>query len=127
MSKIKEMLELALPRIAIRIQNELILIAPVDTGRLRNSIKVKPTNRGLLIWMVDYAKYVEYGTNPHVVSAKHLKRWAKLKLGDENLAYPIAKKIAKYGTRPNPFIRNTIQLKLKKIIIEEINKINTNI
>lgn len=121
------MLELALPRIAIRIQNELILIAPVDTGRLRNSIKVKPTNRGLLIWMVDYAKYVEYGTNPHVVSAKHLKRWAKLKLGDENLAYPIAKKIAKYGTRPNPFIRNTIQLKLKKIIIEEINKINTNI
>ena len=50
-------------RISIRLQNELILIAPVDTGRLRNSIRVTFKGNTLIITMVDYGMFVEFGTN----------------------------------------------------------------
>jgi len=36
-------------------------VCPVDTGRLRASIKVIPSDKGLIIWMVIYGKYVEFG------------------------------------------------------------------
>ena len=88
--EIQEALETALPSIAIRIQNELVVTAPVNTGRLKNSIKVFSTKKGLEISMVDYGIFVEFGT---------------------------------VHQRPNPFIRNALQIKLKKIIIEEINRV----
>ena len=89
-NEIQDALEQALPSIAVRIQSELVVTAPVDTGRLKNSIKVFPTKKGLEISMVDYGIFVEFGT----VSQK-----------------------------PNPFIRNALQIKLKKIIIEEMNRV----
>ena len=76
-------------RIAVRFQNELIIAAPVDTGRLRNSIHVTTTEKGLLVTMVDYGMFVEFGTNRQ---------------------------------RPNPFIRNTIQIKLNEIVQEEVER-----
>jgi HK97 gp10 family phage protein len=40
---------------------------PVDTGRMKNSIKVSKIHNGYRISVgVDYAKYVEYGTQPMV-------------------------------------------------------------
>ena len=85
----QELLAKALPEIARRFQNELMIKAPVLTGRLQNSIRVKTTRKGLLITMVDYGIFVEFGT---------LKQ------------------------RPNPFIRNTINDKLRNIIQEELIK-----
>lgn len=61
MIEIEELLEKAIPKIAIRLQNELILKCPVNTGRLRNSIKVRQSNEGVIIWMADYGKFVEFG------------------------------------------------------------------
>ena len=129
MNEIKERLELALPRIANRIQTELILSCPVDTGRLRASIKVKPTSKGIVIWMVDYGKYVEFGTPPHTIEPKNKKalafevgrieRLSGRKKGKEMV---VVKKVRHPGTRPNPFIRNTIMNKMKKIIMEEVLK-----
>ena len=124
MTDIQQALERALPAIAIRFQSELTLIAPVDTGRLKGSIKVMPTNNGLEITMVDYAKFVEFGTPPHVIIPKS-KKALKFKIGNKVL---LRKKVKHPGTRPNPFIRNTIQNKLKKIISEELSRdLNTNI
>lgn len=129
MNEIKEKLENALPDIARRLQNELALAAPVDTGRLRNSIKVKEVEGGLVIWMVDYGKYVEFGTPPHVIepsSKKALKfevgRIERLSGRKKTKDIVFAKKVKHPGTRPNPFIRNTMMQKLRKIIIEEILK-----
>ena len=118
MNEIEERIEKALPRIAIRMQNELILAAPVDTGRLRNSIKVKATDEGIVIWMVDYGKFVEFGTPPHIIEPDS-KKALKFKIEGKEL---IRKKVKHPGTRPNPFIRNTIQNKLKNILIEELSK-----
>ena len=66
--EIQEALERALPYIAVDIQNALKIKAPVDTGRLRNSIKVQVVEGGLEIFIVDYALFLEFGTNrmrPH--------------------------------------------------------------
>ncbi len=119
MSDIEDALQKALPDIARRMQNELVLTAPVDTGRLKNSIKVKVTGNGIVIWMVDYGLYVEFGTPPHLIKPKN-KKALKFKKGKKGKAI-FAKEVKHPGTRPNPFIRNAIQNKLQNIIIEEIN------
>ena len=94
--------------------NELAIInCPFDTGTLRTSIKLFPSSPGyaeyILAAGVSYSQNVEFGSSPHYVSAKHLKDWARRKLGDENLAYPIAKSISKKGTKEQPFMRPALK------------------
>lgn len=109
-------LERALPRIAVEIQNELRLIAPVDKGRLRNSIKVRPTTDGIIIGMVDYGKFIEFGTIPYVIYPNK-KQALKFKEGNDTI---FAKKVNHPAIRPNPFIRNTLRYKLPRIVISNI-------
>lgn len=90
---------------------ELSKRAPVHDGALRQSISGKVINEELKIFMVEYAYYIDQGTSAHWTSVENLKKWAKDKLGDENAAYAIQKKIAVHGTKPNPFIRETIKQK----------------
>lgn len=118
MNEIEKAIGYAIPKIAIRIQNELILAAPVDTGRLRNSIRVTSNGNTLTISMVDYAYFVEFGTPPHTIKPKD-KQALKFKAGGENV---FAKVVKHPGTRPNPFIRNTIRNKIGQIVQEEILK-----
>ena len=118
MNEIEERLEKAMPRIARRMQNELVVTSPVDTGRLKNSIKVNSTGDGLLITMVEYGKYVEYGRNPGVITPVNKKALA-FKKGGKTI---IVKKVKQGAVRPNPFIRNAIQNKLGQIIIEELSR-----
>lgn len=110
---------MALPGIANRVQTELMIKCPVDTGRLRNSIKVKAIDGGILIWMADYGKMVEFGTVPHIIRPVN-KKALKFKSGKEVV---FAKEVHHPGTRPNPFIRNTLQTKLQQIVTEEIQKL----
>lgn len=118
MSEFKEKLNKAMPRIAQALENELVLASPVDKGFLRNSIRVKATSRGVKISMKEYGKWVEFGTPPHVINPKN-KKALKFKGKDGAV---IVKRVMHPGTRPNPFIRNTIQLKIKEIIIRELSK-----
>ena len=117
MNEIQQAIENAIPRIAIRLQNELVLASPVDTGRLRNSITVTSDGMTLTITMVDYAFFVEFGTPPHVIKPKDKKA---LHWGGKN--GPVVKQVNHPGTRPNPFIRNTINNKIGIIVSEEITK-----
>lgn len=116
MEEIQELLEKAMFDIAIRLQNELLITCPVDTGRLKNSIKVLPQDQGLIIGMVGYGKFVEFGTPPHVIIPTE-KKALKFKAGGEEI---IVKKVQHPGTRPNPFVRTALFTKLGKIIEEEI-------
>ena len=113
-SNINQALERAIPAIANDLQTELKIKAPVDTARLRQSIKVIVTNKGLLISMVNYGLFVEFGTPPHVIKPKSKKA---LKFGDT-----IVKKVNHPGTRPNPFIRTALKQKLPKIIEKNLRK-----
>lgn len=127
MPEIQELLDKAMFDIAIRLQNELILTCPVDKGRLKNSIKVIPQGDGLLIWMVEEGKYVEFGTPPHIITPKSKKalrfeagRTERLSGKKKGKTMVFAKKVRHPGTRPNPFIRTAISTKLRNIIMEEI-------
>jgi hypothetical protein len=128
--QIQKALEIAMPAIAIRFQNELTLRVPVDKGRLKNSIKVFPDKYGVQIIMVEYGKFVEFGTLPHVIKPKdkqalkfEMGKKARLEGKKKGKTIVFAKEVKHPGTRPNPFIRETIQTKLKKIILEEINRV----
>jgi len=118
MNEIKEAIERAIPRIANRIQTELILVCPVDKGFLRNSIKVTADGNTLIISMLDYGLYVEFGTPPHIIKPKD-KESLKFKAGGKQI---FAKVVHHPGTRPQPFIRNTIRNKMGQIVQEEILK-----
>ncbi len=83
--------------------------APVFDGILRNKIFLSPGIIGFdkysLISPVEYSSDVEFGTKPHYVSPFVLKDWARRKLGDEDAAFAVARKIALFGTDAQPFMR----------------------
>ena len=103
-------------------------------GMLRNSISVgnsevvgnESTGFELQLAMLNYWSYVEFGSAPHWTSVENLKKWAKDKLGDENAAYALQKYIAKYGTKPHPFIRKVIDNKLDDIIYNAIKALGAD-
>ena len=104
--------------LAINLTNELVKVAPVDTGRLRLSIDWRTEGEDIEIYMVDYAKYVEFGTPPHIIKPRNAKalHW---KSGGQDI---FATKVHHPGTRPQPFIRTTFRTKLKNIVGESISE-----
>lgn len=112
-------LEQAGPRIALRLQNELKIESPVDKGRLRSSITVLYADRMLKIFAVDYIFHVEFGTKPHIIRPKRAGGALKFKVGGQEV---IVKQVNHPGTRPNPFVRDTVFRQLRNIIIEELNR-----
>ncbi len=137
----------ALPGIAIDIQEALKdkLTSGVDpTGmttrtsrgvfqsHLKTSIKgvVKPGNK-VDISMLEYGKYLEFGT-PHIVNDfSGLRDWVKEKiLNDKNysdktidrITESVKKQIETKGMVPFPFIRLVWQTELNKIIHKNLKK-----
>jgi len=108
--------------LAMNLRNELVQVAPVDTGRLKTSIKVVPQgNNVIMISMVDYALYVEFGTAPHIIKPKNAKalHWKQNAVGPRGgkIKEDVFAKIVHHpGTKPQPFIRNTLRHKLGSII-----------
>jgi hypothetical protein len=120
---IKEAINRAIPLIAIEIEGKLIENAPADTGRLRNSIKVGQNKEGLIITLVGYGKWVEFGRPAGIMPpVQPLKEWAKRKLGDEKLGWAVAYSIKNKGIRPNPFIRDTFFRNFKQICQKHIER-----
>ncbi len=110
--------QIVLRRIAFQLTAELKKAAPAKDGRLRDSIRVVPTSRGLRIKMVNYGKFIEFGTPPHTISPKSKKALA-FKIGGDNV---VVKKVKHPGTRPNPFIRKVLNQKLAKIVKRELSR-----
>lgn len=97
----------------------------IASGNLSNSIKglVKQNGKYVVISisLEDYWKYVENGTKPHWPPVDAIKKWISvkpilprpLKSGKlptkDQLAYLIGRKISKTGTKPKPFLYNTIK------------------
>lgn len=93
-----------LDRGAIYIQSQARSNAPVDTGRLRNSIGVEsPTARTRIVGAnTAYAEYVETGTRPHWPPPSALAGWARRHGTDPFL---VARAIARAGTKPQPYMK----------------------
>jgi HK97 gp10 family phage protein len=93
-----------LDRGAITIQGKAREKAPVDTGRLRNSIGVEsPNDRMRRVGPnVHYGEYVEMGTRPHWAPQGALAGWA----GRHGMTdYQARRAIAMRGTRAQPYMQ----------------------
>jgi len=100
---------------------ELKRRVPVHDGDLRTSIKGKIRNKELLIYMLSYGLDLEYGTLPgRWVSVDDLKKWCKDKWGSEYLAEVLQSHIYLYGTKPHPFIRETLIQEFPRILADAL-------
>jgi len=95
---------------------------PVDTTELQGAIQMRPARReGAAMvgrwgaFNCAHAVFVELGTEPHFPPVEALKPWARRKLGDEDLAFAVAVKISKVGTKPQPVLRPTADEEYPKL------------
>lgn len=82
--------------------------APSNEGELVEKITLFPqilSDNYTLVSGAKHSEAMEYGTRPFYAPIKPLKKWAAKKLGDENIAYAVQKKIAKEGITAQPFMR----------------------
>jgi HK97 gp10 family phage protein len=81
------------------------------TGKAQQSIvmRVKSNNEAQVYMGVNYGKFIEYGTKPHVIQGKPILSW---KVGGQRF---FARRVNHPGTKPRPFWRPTIKLTKGKI------------
>jgi len=95
-----------------KVVNDARIICPTGfTGALSQSIQpggppiVTATNVEATVEAnAEYASYVEWGTRPHFPPPDALRDWAGKFLGDPNLAFVVARAIARRGTVPRNFM-----------------------
>ena len=92
-----------LDRGATYLQGKARKKAPVDTGRLRNSIGTEtPSDRVRSIGpSVDYGRYVEEGTDPHYPPLDALWGWSKRHGMDP---WALQQSIGMWGTEAQPYM-----------------------
>lgn len=108
---------------ARQVVNRAKVLAPVDTGRLRASIRVERRRTFTLrsVWTVgsdlEYAEYVHDGTPPHVIRPKraHTLRRSSRGVVKPALRFMVggrivfAKVVNHPGTRAQPFLDRALQ------------------
>lgn len=76
------------------------------SGQLRDNWKVVLGRfEGALVSLSSYARYVEFGTKPHMPPVEPLIPWAKKKGLNP---WAVARSIAKKGTKANPFLQRAL-------------------
>ena len=109
-----------------------MIAAPVDTGRLKNSIKVRSDSDGIIIWMVDYGRFVEFGCffkdSILIKTKKGSKKLKDLKIGEliwtgKEYKKLIQKEKMEIGY---PIKKIMIKTKNKKLEVTEDHPIWTN-
>ena len=116
--QIENAFTLALEGIGFDFVNELKTTAPVDSGRLRNSIKHNVEGKTVNINMADYGYIVEFGSKPHKIRPKN-KKSLHWKSGSKDV---FAMEVNHPGTEPQPFIRQAINTKLRNIIYDNLKR-----
>ncbi|QOR55526.1 MAG: hypothetical protein UMS36scaffold28_16 [Phage 59_13] len=93
-----------------KVINDARSLCPVFNGTLSQSIQpgeIVVTDANItaeVIAHANYASFVEFGTRPHFPPVDALRDWAARVLGDERLAFVVARAIARRGTYAKPFL-----------------------
>ncbi|EGK12961.1 phage tail component protein [Desmospora sp. 8437] len=112
----------AVQETAINVQREARKNAPVDTGRLRSSIRHNQTDGGFGAEVgtdVKYAPHIEFGTRPHTIRPKNKKAlyWKGAKHPVKVVHHP--------GTKARPFLFPAAEgerPKFEKRLTQELRK-----
>lgn len=95
----------------------------IDTGALVQSIKNQKSKLTSIVYSdVKHSVFVEYGTRPHFPPIEPILAWVKRKLHvpekrAKGVAYLVARKIAKQGTRARPFFGNAFAVIRKRLMV----------
>lgn len=126
----------------VELKNKLKANDSYASGTLSNSLKgiVKQNGKYIVIsiQLEDYWKYIENGTKPHFPPVDAIKKWISVKpvlprplksgkLPTSNqLAFLIARKISRVGTKAKPFLKPTITDfdLINKVYNEVVNLLN---
>lgn len=112
--KVREAAMRAIQKTTEDARNVAVREVPVDMGTLKQSIKSEYGElEGKIITQMRYAAAVEYGSRPHFPPVEPLVGWvrrnrAKLGVKDKDIrsvAFLIARKISKRGTKARPFMK----------------------
>jgi hypothetical protein len=98
----------SLRRSSVFTQRKFRQVLPVGTsGGLRRSVQYgfKSMTEVEIEPKAKHAPYIEYGTRPHWTSVKNLESWARSKCIN---TYAVQRRIAKHGTRPQPFLHTVL-------------------
>lgn len=91
--------------------------APKNTGELaRSFIATLKTDPSFISFILpDYFYYVEFGTVAHIIKPKNKKAlyWKGAEHPYKIVRHP--------GTKPNPFVRNTINTKTEELVQKTLN------
>lgn len=105
-----------LQRRVLLVHGRAARLCPVDTGRLRSSIRwrVDHDDRGLVGIVgtdVHYAPYVHNGTRPHFPPPGAMQPWAARHGFPAGAAggFLAARTIARRGTKPRPFLARALE------------------
>jgi len=113
--ELADQLESAAEDIGTRIRGAAQENAPVDENRLRSSLESLVEKVGNTIVRVrvgtnvEYAEPLEEGTDPFFPPPSELRGWAGRVLGDEDLAYPVARSISETGIEEHRYLRDALQ------------------
>lgn len=101
---LKETMVRSTLRVKKSIQDNLTNKKISNTGNLRRSVFTQASiDRGIIGVGELYGAAVEFGTRPHFPPVAPLERWAQTKLGKSGLGFVIARKIAREGTKAQPY------------------------
>ncbi|MCR8679240.1 MULTISPECIES: HK97 gp10 family phage protein [Campylobacter] len=97
-------------RVGTETANEAKTIAPYKTGNLKKDIKVISYSHKKVIVgntkLAPYAKFVHFGTKPHIIKAKNKKVLAaKGKIFGKKVNHP--------GTKASPYLKNALDSYIK--------------
>ncbi|CUU83392.1 phage protein%2C HK97 gp10 family [Campylobacter hyointestinalis subsp. hyointestinalis] len=99
-------------RVGSETANEAKKIAPYKTGNLKKDIQVISVNdKSVTIGntkLAPYAKFVYFGTKPHIIKVKKAKALANKKSG-----LVFGKKVNHPGTKANPYLKNALDSYIK--------------
>lgn len=103
----KNKVEKAFLKKGLRVERLAKQNAPVDSGRLQNSITTKVVERGGTKYVVvgtnvEYARHVEFGTDPYIIEPDEAEalNWTDPETGEE----VFAKKVEHPGIPAQPFL-----------------------
>lgn len=104
------------------IKTDLVESGTWTTGDTGRSIHYKMKENGVDVlggsWVTEA---IETGSKPGTKpSIESLRRWSRLKLGNENLAYAVAKKIERKGTRAKGMLSDAFEQLENEVIPNRI-------
>jgi len=112
-TEVRARVDLRLTALAALMADKARELAPVETGKLRENIKLRKEHRGRIAVIAEapYSGFVEFGTRPHEIRPRH-KKVLRFEINGKIV---FATRVYHPGTSPKPFFRPALEDAVEKL------------